>query len=135
MARFMEPTQEQEEAWKDWLASLPDCVRVVAECFDPWSLYRMKSTGQRVAIASFFEDATLSVNVTGEFNIVVFDRAVFGIKPDDLEPCDLPEKDEQIGTMMSSEQVDENIDALRVIVRPDLWEMGDDGIAHQRQQR
>jgi hypothetical protein len=97
-------------------------------------LYRMKSTNRRVTVQSFNEGppVTLTVNVEGKFNLVVMERAVFGIDPDDLEPCDLPGDDEMLGSAMTHEQVDENIDALRVAVRPDLWAMGSDGKAKRK---
>ena len=129
MARIIEPAAKEKKAWTAWVASRPNNVRKVVERFDPWSLYRMKSTGHRVTIHSFSEDGTLTVNITGEFNTILFDRQVFGINPDDLEPCDLPDADEITGTVMTQEQVDENIDNLRVAIRPDLWTLGPDGKA------
>jgi hypothetical protein len=92
----------------------------------------MKTTGHRVTIASFSEDNSVRVNITGEFNEVAFDRGVFGIDPDDLEPCDLPGSDEPTGSALTGKEVDDNIDALRVMVRPDLWEMGPDGKATRK---
>ena len=73
------------------MAGRPDNVRKVAERFDPWTLYHMKSTGQHVTLYSFSEadngTVTLTVNVTREFNPeVLVERQVFGIDPDDLEP-------------------------------------------------
>jgi hypothetical protein len=129
MARFTEPTVEQETEWDNWVTERPECVRVIAERFDPWSLYRLKSSGHRVIIYSFLEDGTVTVIVSGEYNHVLADRKVFGIDPDDLEPCELPGEDELTGSMMSNEDVHENIDLLRVAVRPDLWELNDDGKA------
>jgi hypothetical protein len=116
MARIIEPTTEQIAEWKAWVASRPDCVRKVAERFDPWSLYQMKSTGHRCTLISFFEDGTVKVAITSEFNALMFERQVFGISPDDLVPCDLPGENEMVGSLLSDEQVDENIDALRVMV-------------------
>lgn len=133
MARIVEPTPEQERKWKKWVEGRPENVRSVAERFDPWSLYRLKSTGQRVTVYSFGEEkdgsVTLTVDITGEFNYIVFDRQVFGIDPNDLEPCDLPAADELLGTLLSPADVKDHIDALRVSVRPDLWKMGPDGKA------
>lgn len=131
MARFYEPTPEQEAGWNEWVAGLPPSVRAVAERFDLWSLYMLKSSGHRVTVYSFSESdpVTLTVNVTGEFNAVMFERRVFGIAPDDLEPCDLPEPTEATGAVMSRTDVDENIDQLRVAIRPDLWAMSEDGTA------
>jgi hypothetical protein len=129
MARIIEPTPEQETEWKAWVASLPDCVRIIAERFDPWSLYQMKSTGHRCTLLSISENYTVTVAITGDFNAIMFDRQVFGISPDDLAPCDLPGENEAVGTLVSSEQVGENIDALRVMIRPDLFSMDENGKA------
>ena len=129
MARFTEPTPEQEALWAQWVSERPQIIQDVASRFEPWSLYLMKETGQRVTLVSFSEDGTLTVCVSGEFNLVMHERNVFGINPDDLEPCELPTKGEALGSVLSSEEVEENLDALRCMVRPDLWRMGDDGIA------
>lgn len=96
--KYVEPTEEQLALWKEWLAERPEEVRKVAERFDPWTLYRMKSTGQRVTLLAVGEDGTVRVNVTGEFNLLSHERAVFGIDPDDLVECDLPGDDEPLGT-------------------------------------
>lgn len=108
MARYVDPTPEQEAGYREWLAERPAHVRAVAERFDPWSLYRLKSSGHRVTVYSFGEEAggkvTLTVNVTGEFNVVSFARRVFGIDPDDLEPCELPAPDEPVGAVLVQEE-------------------------------
>ncbi len=132
MAHWMEPTDEAKQSWSDWVASRPDSVRKVAERLNPWTLYKLKSTGQRVTVYSFSEDGTVTVNVTGEFNLITFDRQVFGISPNDLEECDLPSSNEATGALITDEQVDDNIDLLRVTVRPDLWEMDAHGKAVRR---
>lgn len=132
MARIYEPTAEQEQGWAAWVETRPPLVRDVARRFEPWSLYRLKSTGQRVTIRSIATDGTLTVNVTGQFNLISHARAVFGIDADDLEPADLPGPDEPVGEAMSQREVAENIDVLRVQVRPDLWAMGDDGVARRK---
>ena len=136
MARISDPTPEQEAEWKEWTASRPAHVRAVVERFDPWSLYRMKSTGHRVPLVSFDEyqsgRVTVTVAVLGRFNQVLHERRVFGIDPDDLEPCELPGPDEAVGSAMSQEEVENNLDVLRVKIRPDLWEMGADGKARRK---
>lgn len=129
MARVTQPTSKQEIEWKAWVESRPEPVRSIAMRFDPWSLYLMKSTGHRVGIYSFSEDGTITVAVTGEFNAVAFDRRVFGISPEDLEECDLPGPDEIVGTAMTEQQVDENIDIIRATVRPDLFILDENGKA------
>lgn len=127
MARLVEPTVEEEREWREWVASRPESVRVVAERLDPWSLYRMKSTGQRVTVHSFSEDGTVTVDITGEFNLQLFDSQVFGIDPDDLEPCDRP--DAPTGSLMTPDQVEDNVDVLRATIRPDLWALDASGKA------
>jgi hypothetical protein len=134
---IQEPTKELEDDWDRWVAERPPAVRMVAEKFKPWKLYRLKSSGHRVTIVSFGEHqdgATLTVAVTGDFNFVINDRTVFGIKPDDMEECDLPGPDEKLGSILSGEQVEENLDALRLMVRPDLWMRMPDGSAVRRDQ-
>ena len=107
-----EPTEESRENWKAWVAARPAHVRAVIERhgFQPWKLYRMKSTGHRVTIAAFDEQKgdriTMRVNVTGEFNLVQFERQVFGVDPNDLEECDLPDPAEPLGSLdISVEEV------------------------------
>lgn len=133
MARFEKPTARQERGYAKWGKSRPEPVRSMAERFEPWSLYRLKSTGERVVVTSFLDDGTLTVVVSGRFNRVIFERSVFGIDPDDLEPCDLPGPHEVVGSELSHNEVADNIDAIRVAVRPDLWFMGPDGKAVRKQ--
>jgi hypothetical protein len=134
MARYIEPTETQQAGWRQWVAERPHAVRVIAERFDPWTLYRLKTTDQRVTLLSISENGTVSVAVSGEFNFVTHERRVFGINPDDLEPCDLPASDTRVGTLLTHDEVEEHIDALRVIVRPDLWELNADGKAVRKTQ-
>lgn len=130
--RYKQPTPEQEQLWKEWIAERPKSLHAVAQRFDPWTLYRMKSTGQRVFLMALSEPGpvkcdwckgtggpvppgddpcnncsgsgkvekfTCRVGVSGEFNLVTHERAVFGVDVDDLEECDLPGPDELLGTM------------------------------------
>lgn len=104
MTRYKDPTPENEQAWREWVATRPEAIRVVAERYDPWTLYRLKDTGQRVFLQGFSppgesDKVTCRVAVTGEFNMVTFERSVFGIDPDDLEECELPGADEQVGSL------------------------------------
>jgi hypothetical protein len=124
MARLQEPTAEQEAGWKAWVAERPENVRRVAERFDPWSLYQMKGTGQRCTLVSFGEDengkVTVKVSITGKYNFVTFDRHVFGVDPDDLEPCDPPGPGEMTGTMLTDDaSIEAFIDAARPFVLAD----------------
>lgn len=118
MGNILEPTKKMEREWIAWCNTRPDHVKAVALKFRPWKLYRINSSGHRVTLFSFGEgedgSVTLRVNVTGEYNFVMFDRLVFGIKPGDLEECDLPAPEDTNGTMLTEPaDVDAFIDAAR----------------------
>ena len=117
MKRLATSTSEEERAYRNWVASRPENVRAVAERFDPWCLYRMKSTGHRVTLYSFSESEdgkiTLTVDVLGDYNLLIFERRVFGIDPDDLELCEPPNPNELIGVTMDEDQAREFINAER----------------------
>lgn len=104
MANWFEPTDNDRAGWAEWVAQRPEKVRVVAEKFEPWKLYRLKSSSHRVTIVSFdqpkdeSQPVTLKVHVSGDFNRVAFERTVFGILPEDLEECELPGQDEPLGS-------------------------------------
>jgi len=101
MARFSTPTIETTAAWDAWVTKRPHAVKGMIANYrlDPWTLYRLKSTSQRVYLMSFNDNGTVKVAVTGEFNLVTHERAVFGIDPADLEECDLPHADELLGSL------------------------------------
>lgn len=93
-----------EVNFTEWLAERPEVVKQLAAQFRPDRLYLLKTTGHRVTIAGYNEGNTLIVNVTGEFNKIMFDRQVFGIPPEDLEECDLPAEDEELGTQLTEQK-------------------------------
>lgn len=117
MALTYEPTPEQKTEWDQWVAERPGNVRRVAERFNPWTLYRHKDTDQRVTLYSFGEQSdggvTLTVDITGEFNLISFNRQVFGIDPDDLEECDLPVPDELLGEYLNEDEQFQYINVRR----------------------
>lgn len=96
------------EAWAEWVATRPSAVKVLCDRLPPDRLYRMKPHGQRVTIHSYSENGTLTVDISGQYNLHAFDRQVFGINPDDLEECDLPAESEPVGTLLTT---DAEIDA------------------------
>lgn len=51
--------------------------------------------------------------VTGQFNYIAFDRQVFGVSPDDLEPCELPGPDEVLGAVITQAQAIKQTDLIR----------------------
>lgn len=120
MARIIEWNDDQQKGWDEWVASRPKIIQDLCRRFPPYNLYYLKDPGQKVTISSYFRDGTLKVNVTGEYNAVMFDREVFGIKPEDLEECDLPNASESVGTCLTEkEDVEEFIDIVRPIILAD----------------
>ena len=104
MAEWMRPTAEQRAQWAAWVASRPEPVRTIAGKLNPWELYRLKDTGQRVTLQAFSEDGTVRVQVSGQYNLIVYGRDVFGIHPSDLEPCDLPGAEETLGELLTQDE-------------------------------
>lgn len=117
MVAVFEWTPESRADWDAWVKSRPEVIQNLAQQYPPNKLYRIKETGQRVTLISYGEDRTARVNVTGKYNTVMFDREVFGVPFDDLEECDLPDKDELIGTVLTNDaDIEGYIDELRPIV-------------------
>jgi hypothetical protein len=106
-----------QKGWEEWVSGRPPVVQDLCRKLPPDLLYRMKSTGHRVTVYSYGEDGTVTVLVTGDYNLVTFDREVFGIKPEDLEECDLPPEGEPLGTVLTEpEEVDAFVEKARPAV-------------------
>ena len=103
MANIIEPTEGQVNEWNTWLRDRPECVRILAVKLVPWKLYRIRESGHRVTLVAFDEHVndrvTCRVLVGSEYNLVAFEREVFGIDPADLEECDLPAVNEICGSI------------------------------------
>lgn len=70
-----------------------------------------------MTIYSYSEDGTMTVDVTGQYNKLTFDRRVFGIQPEDMEECDLPGDQEELGTVLTDRKdIDAFINAIRPII-------------------
>ncbi len=86
--RAFEPTQEQIQAWGEWLSCRPRGVAAVARRFPPWEIFDLN--GKLVTVQSFQEAArdgavTMTVFVGEELNgPLLMPRAVFGVCPGDL---------------------------------------------------
>lgn len=89
--------QLNHAAFDEWIKTRPQVIQEMAASHPPDRLYRMGSSGHRCTIYSYAEDKTVTVNVTGEFNRVLFGRQVFGITLEDLTECELPSPDENVG--------------------------------------
>jgi hypothetical protein len=104
MAKIIEWTETQKAEWKNWVSTRPPVIQEICKRLSPDRLYRRRSTGHRVTLISMSENNTVTVNVSGKYNSVIFERDVFGIDPYDLEECDLPEETEHLGSMLSNEK-------------------------------
>lgn len=93
------PTAAHEAAWREWLAARPDRVRAIAERFDPWTMYRLTTTGQRCQflgcdvgaqncgeIEADPERVTVRIYAENPILGAITGTEVFGISPDDLQP-------------------------------------------------
>lgn len=83
------------EAFDAWVQARPPCIQEMIRALPIDRLYRLGPN--RVTLYSFCEDGTVTVDVTGEFNRVLFSRRVFGVDPKDLVECELPEPGEDLG--------------------------------------
>ena len=110
-------TDEEKKVWDEWVSSRPDIIKNLCIKFPPNLLFKMKDTGHRVTVYSYSDDNTMTVNVTGKYNVLTFDRRVFGIKPEDLEECNIPKDSETVGTIITKpEEVEAHINAIRPII-------------------
>jgi len=96
MAKWIEWTTEQEAAWAEWLSARPQAIQDIVAKYNlrPDNLYQLKETGQIGYIHSLNERGTLTMDFTDTFNqhnLYMSNRRVFGLNPEDLEECDLPE--------------------------------------------
>lgn len=48
--RWLQPTFEDRADWLRYLTTLPAAVLAVVDRFEPWNMYRRRSTGQRCAV-------------------------------------------------------------------------------------
>lgn len=87
--KLLTPTAADQADWDLWVSERPPVVRAVAERFDRWTLYRMKTTQQLVTLASIYEDGTVRVIVwwDGRRQFPHMPFGVFGVNPNDLEPA------------------------------------------------
>lgn len=89
-----------EKIWNEWIQSRPKTIQELCKKVPPDRLYRLQQ-GSRVTIHSYDEDGTVTVNVCCAHNFLFFERQVFGINPDELSECDLPDDDEITGVIFS----------------------------------
>lgn len=117
MADRYKVSPEELENWKAWVATRPPKVQKVAKKYPPWKLFAMPTEIglHRVYVRSYGEDGTVTVNVTGEYNRVLFGRTVFGIDPTTLTECNLPPPGEDVGDTAQEAGYDEK-DIRRILI-------------------
>lgn len=99
MATISTWTKKQKKDWDAWVATRPKVIQDLARQYPPNRLYRLAPTGQRAILVSYCENGTVTVAITGQYNLVVFSRRVFGVNPSDLTECELPPAGEDVGDM------------------------------------
>lgn len=112
--KIVEWTPEEQAEWDAWVASRPPVVADLCRRFPPNRLYLLTSSNHRVTVHSYQEDGTLQVDVGGEYNKVMFERRVFGVKPEELTECDLPAPGMPTGVVLTKRK---DIDAFLKKVR------------------
>ncbi len=111
MVKILETDQE---AWHEWVNERPEVIQELCAKFPPDRLYMLKTSNHRVTIVSYSEDGTITVFVSGEFNEIVFEREVFGVKAEHLEECDLPDDADAVGVLLTEpDDVDIFVKGLR----------------------
>jgi len=113
MAQWMTPSEEQRQGLAEWRATRPPLIQDLIDRFPPWTLFMLKDTRHRCTIYSYNENGTLTIVISGQFNLINFGRRVFGIHPDDLTECDLPHPDEPLGITFTEEQTLDHINYRR----------------------
>ncbi len=91
-------------AFREWLADRPTIIKELGLKCPPDRLYRFKHSGTRLTVRGYQEDGTLIINVSGQYNRIMFERDVFGVPPEDIEECDFPPEDEEIGVVLTDEE-------------------------------
>jgi hypothetical protein len=103
MAKHLDWNNSMLPDFRRWRDERPLIIQAVIDKLPPWNLYLLKTSGHRVTIYAYDENedgtVSLQVNIEGRYNLIVTERRVFGVKPEDLEECDLPKKDEDVGSL------------------------------------
>jgi hypothetical protein len=105
MARWMTPTKKEVSDMKAKFKDRPRHVRAVFNRLDFFELYLLKTTGYRVKLCAIEDDGSVTVGVGHLYNDIPYSSVMFGIDPDDLEPCDLPTEDDVAVTDKSPSRV------------------------------
>jgi hypothetical protein len=109
---FKEWDEVQQQQWQDWLKERPPVIQKMAIKYPPNELFQYKEW--RVYIQSYNEDGTVTIGISGQYNYLMFERAVFGVNPENLTPCALPDSDEKLGVVLTrQEDIDKYLDYVQ----------------------
>lgn len=126
MAITHELTDGQKTEWENWVDTRPPAIQEMCRKWPPNVLYRMESgSGHRATVHAYNEDGTVTMFVSGEYNRVIFSRAVFGVDPETLVECDLPDPREDVGD--TSEEAGFSQGDITDILIPKIKEMRNAG--------
>ena len=122
--RHADPTPEQVQDWDEWVSERPKAVRenspavrsqTVEALPAPW----VRTPGHALYFRSMPEaGGRFAAHAQGGRqrtfpNLLAFGpRRVFGIKPEDLEECDLPSEDAPLGSILSGDEVSAAVDGV-----------------------
>lgn len=106
MAKIFELNDLQRHEWDKWLKTRPLVIQEMATSHPPNRLYYHEPSKRRVTLISYSEDRTVSVAVTGQYNLVSMERSVFGIPIDELVECSLPSPDEPLGAVLTRDEAE-----------------------------
>lgn len=107
MAQYRVPTEKEVVNWTEFLNHVqPRELKAVFEKYPPWELFWNNSPGiipfsQRVYVVKYYvtsdKKPKVIINVTKEFNILMFERSVPDTDPECLTPAPLPALFEKVG--------------------------------------
>jgi hypothetical protein len=92
MARWMNPTRKDVLDISAKFKDRPRHVRAIAKKIDFFSLYWLRPVDSHV-ICGVEDDGSITVSATREYNDLVYDVLIFGVDPEDLQPCELPQRE------------------------------------------
>lgn len=101
MARIHPETPEYRAAWDAWLASKAGIEPLLASArsHPPWLLYRHRPSGHRVGIVGYDYGGTVTIVLSGLYNLLFREGLVRDVFVGELEECDLPGPDERVGVL------------------------------------
>lgn len=97
----MDQSPAEQEIFATWLASKENnpAVYVTAHTHPPDRLYRIDGSDWRAGIIAYCDDGTVTVAVSGKYNLIPYEFVVEHVDPSTLFECELPGDDVQVGVI------------------------------------